>query len=358
MFLNAAADKLKKEQEKRKADLQRKHAAERRAAAVVEAQKAARAEDERRERAEEQQRKAEERAALELVLANNEGVRWESRLIGTRSDAAMQRGIRARADDKIVLPPSAWHALQNAGAASVGGHMFFEVSTMGGCGGGDGEEKEKRRTHAGVLGFDGVEGNVGLPAQVLRQLGVSTSYALNGNDTPTVNNRNVDVGGESDEWVAGDDDGAAAAAVAVAVPQQQAAPTDAAAASIVGGVVGGAVDVMVSYRRLPKGTYCKLQPRSQDFQGVRVDLVRHASETPKTKKHKSIQYKTKKKKNKGVTNMTKMTKTNKRANRPTSTCKRTPYYICILHMYPSQLSSALLCSDALLAFVLLQPTSE
>ena len=31
--------------------------------------------------------------------------------------------------------------------------------------------------------------------------------------------------------------------------------------------VGGAVDVKVSYRRLPKGTYCKLQPRSQDFQG-------------------------------------------------------------------------------------------
>lgn len=82
MFLNGAADKLKKEQEKRKADLQRKQASERRAAAVIEAQKAARAEEERRERAEELQRKAEERAALELVLANNEGVRWESRLIG------------------------------------------------------------------------------------------------------------------------------------------------------------------------------------------------------------------------------------------------------------------------------------
>ena len=37
------------------------------------------------------------------------------------------------------------------------------------------------------------------------------------------------------------------------------------------------MDVKVSYRRLPKGTYCKLQPRSQDFQGelaaeVDVDL--------------------------------------------------------------------------------------
>lgn len=242
MFFNGAADKLKKEQEQRKADLQRRQATERRAAAVVDAQKAARAEEERRERAEEQQRKAEERAALELVLANNEGVRWESRLIGTRSDAAMQRGIRARADDKIVLPPSAWHALQNAGAAGMGGHMFFEVSTVGG--------EERRRTHAGVLGFDGVEGNVGLPAQVLRQLGVSTSYSIN----------DIDHGsGEGGE--------------PASEQQQRQQAAQAASASIVGGVVGGAVDVKVSYRRLPKGTYCKLQPRSQDFQGVRSRLL-------------------------------------------------------------------------------------
>jgi hypothetical protein len=255
MFLNGAADKLKKEQEKRKADLQRRQATERRAAAVVESQKNERAEAERRERAEEAQRKAEERAALDLILANNDGVRWESRLIGTRSDAAMQRGIRARADDKIVLPPSAWHMLQNAGAAGMGGNMFFEVTTVGGS------EGERRRTHAGVLGFDGVEGNVGLPAQVLRQLGVGTSYSISNNNGDDNNNNN----NEDGAGAGADEDPTATAAAAASSEQQQQQQQQ--QQSIVGGVVGGAVDVKVSYRRLPKGTYCKLQPRSQDFQG-------------------------------------------------------------------------------------------
>merc|ERR1719440_692807 len=103
MFLQGAADKLKREQEKRKADLQRRQAAE--------------------------WREAEERAARERILANNEGISWETRLSGVRSDAAVMKGIRNRVDDKVVLPPSAWRALQSAGAASSDrGHLFFEIA--------------------------------------------------------------------------------------------------------------------------------------------------------------------------------------------------------------------------------------
>ena len=163
MFLNAAADKLKREQDKRKADLQRKQAAERRAAAAADARRKARDDADRLERAEAKQREAEARARAEHILANNEGVAWDARLVGVRSDAAAAKGIRARADDKIVLPPSAWRGLQSAGAASTsGGHLFFEISAGAGA--------DTRRTHASVLGFDGEEGNVGLPAAILRQL--------------------------------------------------------------------------------------------------------------------------------------------------------------------------------------------
>ena len=163
MFLNAAADKLKREQDKRKADLQRKQAAERRAAAAADARRKARDDADRLERAEAKQREAEARARAEHILANNEGVAWDARLLGVRSDAAAAKGIRARADDKIVLPPSAWRGLQSAGAASTsGGHLFFEISARAGA--------DTRRTHASVLGFDGEEGNVGLPAAILRQL--------------------------------------------------------------------------------------------------------------------------------------------------------------------------------------------
>ena len=163
MFLQGAADKLKREQDKRKADLQRRQAAERRAAAVAEAHRRERDDVEKQERHETRMREAEERAARERILANNEGISWETRLSGVRSDAAVAKGIRNRADDKVVLPPSAWRALQNAGAASSDrGHMFFEVSRRAGEASGTGADTT-RRTHVAVLGFDGVEGTVVLP---------------------------------------------------------------------------------------------------------------------------------------------------------------------------------------------------
>jgi ubiquitin fusion degradation protein 1 len=257
MFLNGAAEKLKREQDARKAELRRKQALERRAAATAEARRRERDDAEKRERLEQRQRDAEARVARERVLANNEGVAWDAALVGVRSDAAVLKGIRARADDKIVLPPSAWRALERAGAladgsASRGGHVFFEVSTPAGA-----------RTHAGVLGFDGEEGNAGLPLPVLRQLGLVP---------PEGEARAV---GRRDAPEDAPEDGSRSLAANDHENDHQNA-TDANDASgppphrpfVPGvGVAPLAADVRVSYRRLPKGTYAKLQPRSQDFQG-------------------------------------------------------------------------------------------
>ena len=248
MFLQGAADKLKREQEKRKADLQRRQAAERRAAAVAEAHRRERDDVEKQERHETRMREAEERAARERILANNEGISWETRLSGVRSDAAVMKGIRNRADDKVVLPPSAWRALQSAGAASSDrGHLFFEIARdleTSSASAGPRHERTARRTHVAVLGFDGVEGTVGLPPAVLRQLGVSTAgttgRAAVDNQIPRATETFSTDGAST---ASGDD-----AIVKIA-----------SASSV--------VDVRVSYRRLPRGTYCKLQPKSQDFQG-------------------------------------------------------------------------------------------
>ena len=160
MFLNgpfSAADKLKREQDKRKADLAKRQASARRAKSTADAHQRDREDQARRERQETAQRRAEEKAELERVLTNNEGVAWERRFVGVRSDAAMVKGIRFRCDDKVVLPPSAWRELTNAGAANVGSanNVFFEITVMDANGTAVG-----RRTHAGALGFDGVEGPV------------------------------------------------------------------------------------------------------------------------------------------------------------------------------------------------------
>ena len=254
MFLQGAADKLKREQEKRKADLQRRQAAECRAAAVAEAHRRERDDVEKQERHETRMREAEERAARERILANNEGISWETRLSGVRSDAAVMKGIRNRADDKVVLPPSAWRALQSAGAASSDrGHLFFEIARDAGSGSsasaGPRLERTSRRTHVAVLGFDGVEGTVGLPPAVLRQLGVSTA----GTTGRAAADRQISRARETaEEDAVFTTDGASTAF------GDDAISTLASASSV--------VDVRVSYRRLPRGTYCKLQPKSQDFQ--------------------------------------------------------------------------------------------
>ena len=114
----------------------------------------------RRARADARLRRARARAH---PRARNEGVAWDARLLGVRSDAAAaKRHPRARGRQDRPPKPSAWRGLQSAGAASIlarvlvfGGHLFFEISARAGA--------DTRRTHASVLGFDGEEGNVGLP---------------------------------------------------------------------------------------------------------------------------------------------------------------------------------------------------
>ena len=222
------------------------------------------------ERAEEVRRAAEERAELDRMLENNEGITWEARLLGIRSDAAAQKGIRARTDDKITLPPSAWSALQRSGAAGIGGHMFFEVSTTTRTTGGGGGESVVRRTHASILGFDGVEGNVGLPEPILRQLAAPIvsvpSAALGEGGMPLISPTGHRLGTVSMDADESEPPGAGAVVAGLA---GAAGAAGAAAEALVafGGGGGGAIDVKVSFRRLPKGTYAKLQPRSQDFQG-------------------------------------------------------------------------------------------
>ena len=236
MFLNGAADKLKREQEQRKAELQRRHASEQRAAAVAETAARARDDLEKAERHELRMREAEERVVLERIMANNEGVSWEARLSGVRSDAAVVKGIRNRADDKVTLPQSSWRALQNAGAASAErGHLFFEIAVVDGAE--DGATKNTIRTHAAVLGFDGVEGEVGLPSSLLAQLGVGTSLLARGDKKQNEEET-------TDETMLDADADAFASAFGAS----------------------SSTDVLVSYRRLPKGTHCVLQPLDQSFQ--------------------------------------------------------------------------------------------
>ena len=211
--------------------------------------------------------------------------------MGEQADRHAQRrrdgGIRARADDKTCCLLRLARAAERRRSERRGSHVLRGVHHDDGGGGGEGEEKRKvgARTLY-VLGFDGVEGNVGLPAQVLRQLGEHVGgfewrryRHADGGQQPQRGREE-----SQDEWVAGDD---AAAAAAVAVPQQQAATTDAAAASIVGGVVGGAGRDGVP-QAPAQGHVLQAPAQISRFQGVRWISVRHLRR--QTKKHKSIQY--------------------------------------------------------------------
>ena len=82
----------------------------------------------------------------------NRGVVWRADLrpVALPRSVAESKGLR-RADDKILLPPSAGRWLMDQGAMKNGA-MFFEVvcPALG------------TRTHAGLLEFTAEEGTVGL----------------------------------------------------------------------------------------------------------------------------------------------------------------------------------------------------
>lgn len=154
-----------------------------------------------------------ERVAL---LEKNRGVAWSQQLSAVPRDEvdAQQRGIR-RATDKVVLPPSAQAELLYQGAHLSGGPQHFELVTADGS----------ARTHAGVLSFTAPEGTIGLPPHTARCLG----------------SRRRQGGAEA------------------AVPM----PTDEP------GYVG---PLHVRYVRLPKGTFCRLQPLRATFQRDVADI--------------------------------------------------------------------------------------
>ena len=118
------------------------------------------AEAEARRKADEERRAA-EAAARDIDLERNKGVAFVATLRPERSTAAEAKGIVRKAD-KVVLPPSASRELE-AQQAHKNGQLFFEVH----CAATD------RTTHASILDFSASEGTVGLPDEMLANLGLT-----------------------------------------------------------------------------------------------------------------------------------------------------------------------------------------
>ena len=150
------------------------------------------------------------------LLEKNKGVTWSQLLTAVPRDEAdaAQRGIR-RATDKVVLPPSAQGDLLYQGAHLSGGPQHFQLSAPDGS----------ACTHAGVLSFTAAEGTIGLPPHIARCLGSRRRQA-----------------------------GGVVAATAA---------TDEA---------GYEGPLHVRYVRLPKGTFCRLQPLKATFQRDVADI--------------------------------------------------------------------------------------
>jgi ubiquitin fusion degradation protein 1 len=155
-----------------------------------------------------------ERVAL---LEKNRGITWSQLLAAVPRDEtdAAQRGIR-RAADKVVLPPSAQGDLLYQGAHLSGGPQHFQLSAPDGS----------ACTHAGVLSFTAAEGTIGLPPHIARCLGSRRRQA----------------------------GGGAGAATSAADEAGYEGP------------------LHVRYVRLPKGTFCRLQPLKATFQRDVADI--------------------------------------------------------------------------------------
>lgn len=112
-------------------------------------------------RAAEAARQAEEAAARDIDLERNRGVAYVATLRPERSLAAAAKGIVRRAD-KITLPRAASVELDMQ-QASKNGQLFFQLDCAA----------TGRSTHASILDFSAVDGTVGLPDEVLANLGLA-----------------------------------------------------------------------------------------------------------------------------------------------------------------------------------------
>jgi len=154
-------------------------------------------------------RAQEEEAAKqrEHDLEHNLGVAFSRRLKPVLSLAGESKGIIRRAD-KVSLPPSASTELVQQ-QASKNGQLFFKLTTPSGhC------------THAAILDFSAAEGTIGVPPELMRLLGQ-----------------------EENSLRTADEVGSQKATTAVA-------------------------EIDVRYRRLPKGTFAKVQPLLSAFHEV------------------------------------------------------------------------------------------
>lgn len=139
--------KHSKEGEQRRREAKRKLDAQRKDAEVQRAMEEGQREREEQRRVEEMEER--QRAEEEALL--NDGVRFIQRL---------RPYPTARADDKLVLPPSALEALERQGALD-GGILTFGVALPAGP-----AKAAGGRTHAGVAEFIAEEGTVGVPPRV------------------------------------------------------------------------------------------------------------------------------------------------------------------------------------------------
>jgi len=170
---------------------------------------------------------------MEEETEHNRGVYYRAQLQAapTSAAAAAARGIR-RAADKLLLPPSAG-ALLMAQEAFKNGAMLFELTASNGA-----------RTHAGVLEFSSEvpEGVVLLPDKVQDCLwGLAGSGLPGGDSSSGGGGAGAGLGPGSSGGSGGGGDAAAAAAARCS----------------------GKVNV--SYKRLEKGTYVRLQPELRAF---------------------------------------------------------------------------------------------
>lgn len=172
-------------------------------------------------------RAAAEADRREQDLEHNRGVYYHETLRPVLSRTAEERGIVRRLD-KVQLPRSAAAALADA---SHNGVAAFEITTSGGA-----------VTHATLLDFTAPEGAIGMPETVLRSLGLLP------------------------DGLAGPSESGSAAQARPSMPGGQ-DPMDISELlpPLSSAVAVGGSGVTVRYRRLPRGTFARVQPVASRF---------------------------------------------------------------------------------------------